>query len=99
MRNNKSFIKIHSPDDDGGGDAWTAARALSVLDLVKGRTGPALEDAVPDARVRGVAWRQPPAIRQLLRPPSTLADDAIARVRPERMASPGLKNGQGRAGT
>lgn len=77
----------HLPDD---GDAWAAVRALSVLDLVRGRTGPVLGDAIPDARACGVAGRLPRAIQLLLRPPGTLTDDAIARVLPERMASPDL---------
>ena len=44
-----------------------------------------------DAPGYGVAGRLPRAIQQRLRPPSRLADGAIARVLPERMASPDLK--------
>lgn len=74
------------------GDAWAAARGLSVLDLVRGRTGRAPEDAVPDALAYGVAGRLPRAIQQQLRPPSTLTDGAKpVRVLPERMASPSLQ--------
>lgn len=80
-----SEIETYSPG------AWAAVRELSVLDLVRGRIWRALEDAIPDALEWHAATRQPQAIQQLLRPPNTLTDDAIARVLPERMVFPDLK--------
>lgn len=52
------------------------------LDLVKGRNGLALADAVPDERVSHVVERR--LVVQQLRLPNKLTDDAIIHVRQER---------------